>query len=364
MFIPGLNPVADAINRAKEAVAPVTSPVKERFDNAFDKVKSGVGAVSEVAEAATDGDGARPLNAEEINAARQVFGDSIDYDKVQINESSPPAIANKHVPGNDKSRPFAVGNTIYYPSEIDLNNPIEHSTFLHEVTHVWQFQSTKGAGTTVEGAWLATKNQREVYRLDNVDIDPSNSETFHNLDIEQQAEIVRGHYLLSEHEALTIEKGNLEKVVGNSYVGADQQNNARSRIAEIDSDLSIIRNHGRFDDLSTHKDTPIDPATGDHIGFTASDLEPFVDEIRGTRPREGIAAEGDEAFDEISGELLRGNPIGAQREYIEGTVEIGREVGEVVLQESGEAIIAGTEKAEETFSDIKDLVTGRRFPFG
>jgi len=362
LFIPGLNPVADAINRAKEAVAPVTSPIKERFDNAFDKVKSGVNAVAEIGEAATN-EGPRPLNAEEIAVAKEYFGESIDYDRVQINESSAISVGNKHLNENGRSRPFVIGNTINYPREIDLNDPVQRSTFLHEVTHVWQFQSTKGVGTTVEGGVLALQDQGEVYRLDNVDIDPNNPEAFHDLSIEKQAEIVRGHFLLSEHENLEAERDNLNKVVGNPFVGADQQNNARSRIAEIDSDIDKIEGHGRFKELSSHKDTPLD-SRGKHIGFTASDLDPFIKEINDTRPREGIAAEASEAFDEITGEALGGDQVGAYLETAEGVVEVGREVGKVALEETGETIIAGAEKADETFSDIKDLVTGRRFPFG
>jgi len=355
LLFSGLSKITDAISDVKDAVAPVTRPVGDAFNAAVDRARSTAGSaaniaadVSSVVGAALDGDGARPLSAKEEAIAREYFGDSIDYDRVQINESSALAVGNKHFPGNDSSRPFVAGNTINFPSEINLDDPIERSTFLHEVTHVWQFQSTRGIGTTIEGIQLGSQDQREVYRLDNVDIDPSNLEAFHDLNIEKQAEIVRGHFLLSEHDRLT-------KLESDPSLSPAELSDVRSRIARIEG-------HGRFKDLSDHKDSPKD-ASGDPIGFTASDLDPFIDEIQSTRPRDGIAAERDEAIDEIVDKVLGGNPVGAAVETVEGGLEVGREVGEAAYDQAAE-VAGGARDAVENFGEEITRRIVPRPPFG
>ncbi|MEN9579032.1 MAG: hypothetical protein RJA70_2041 [Pseudomonadota bacterium] len=70
----------------------------------------------------------RRLGADELQRARSVFGDSIDYSRVQIKEGDAGAFSL-----ND--RPFALGDTIYMTSTND------DGTLIHELTHVWQHQN-------------------------------------------------------------------------------------------------------------------------------------------------------------------------------------------------------------------------------
>lgn len=85
----------------------------------------------------------RSLTEEEIAAAREVFGDSIDYDAVRIKEGD----AGLFSLPND--RPFVFGNTIYLKERAVLRDFSEGSEaylaakglFIHEMMHVWQYQN-------------------------------------------------------------------------------------------------------------------------------------------------------------------------------------------------------------------------------
>ncbi|MEM9627570.1 MAG: hypothetical protein AAGA21_15130 [Pseudomonadota bacterium] len=336
MFFPIGNPIVDKINEVRDAVVPVTKPIGDAFGAAVDRARDVGNAVGEAGRSVVDKveskaigaaeaagkvglaaliDGERGLTDDEQELAKQYFGDSIDYDRVVINEYSVPATANEYF-GNENPRPFAAGNTVHFPNGIDFSDPKQRSTFLHEMTHVWQFQSSKGASTTFEGLAL-TRQGNDAYRLDNVDIDPSNPESFHDLTIEQQAEIVRGHYLLSIGEPV----------------------------------------HSRYRELAEHKDSPIG-SDGKPQGFTAADLDPFIQEIQTFRPREGIGAEVDEFVDETAGDLLAGDLTGATLEVAEGGLEVGREVGEAAAGEVVDTAGDGVDFLE----NARDELTRRLFP--
>ena len=341
MMFPGVNAISDAISAVREAAAPVGAA----FDAAVDGVRgAGEAAVDRTKNAAGDvittvapivgaaaHDGARPLTQEERELASDYFGDSIDLDRVVINESSAAAVANQYFPGNSSSRPFVVGNTVNYAGEINLNDPIERSTFLHELTHVWQFQNTEGVNVQIQGVQLATDPSSYV-------IDTSllgDVDNFQDFNIEQQAETVRGHFLLTRHAEL---EGEL-----NGPRTPEQR-------AAIQQEIDQIERQRLFQNL-------------DGAGITAADLEPFLDEVRSFAPREGVVAEANEALDEIAHSLtIEGEgPLGVGLEIAEGGAEVTREVGEIVLEETGDAIVEGVHAVDDIASDAKDLITGRGF---
>ena len=170
MVFPGGNPIIDAVNSVGDAVSTVTKPVSDAFGAAVDRARGTGGEIvdgtASVAGAAFDGDGARSLNAEEEAIAREYFGDSIDYSQVTINESSALVEINGLHPDNSSGRPFVAGNTIHFDHELDLNHPADRGTFLHEMTHVWQFQSTRGLDTTREGDRAIHAGRRLQARYD------------------------------------------------------------------------------------------------------------------------------------------------------------------------------------------------------
>jgi len=315
MNIPGLGRIP---NIADNLLGPIIPP---------DRLISGAVDAIKIGEAALDS-GSRPLSEEERDIAEEYFGDSIDLDRVTINESSALSEANQHFPGNSGSRPFVVGNTINYPDDIDLSDPGERGTFIHELVHVWQFQNTEGVNVQIQGAQLASNPE-------NYEIDTSLLNDVENFpeefNIEQQAEIVRGYYLLQRVDELEAEKFALY---------SDPVADRSEQIEAIDEEIAQIKNIGLYDDLNDN-------------GITTAKLEPFIEKIQDYTPREGVVAELNEAADEFleSG----GNPV----EIAEGGLEVGREVGEAALEETGNAIVDGVQAADDFIDDVK-----RFNPFG
>ncbi len=332
--------------KAKAAWEGANEQINEKKDIARDVVND-----PKVQEATRD-DGKRRLTGEERELAEEYFGDSIDLDKVRVNNSSALVPANRHLPENEREdgskpengRPFVLGNTINFSRELDLSDPDDAALFVHELTHVWQFQSTLGIQTTIEGINqpsydLVKKDDDGNLILDDKGKpDASQLETASSIqefNIEQQGEITRGHFLLSRHEELT---GLLEGPRSPEERGA------------IQAELKDIENNSLYDELRS-------------AGVTSGDLDRYITEIKDTSPREGVIAEGDEAAyeivdaggegideslregleagEEITEELQEGDVIGASGEVLEGAAEVGREVVEGTFDTTGE-IVEGT----------------------
>lgn|GEM_PF-1877534 len=81
---------------------------------------------------------ARPLTPTERQYLEAVYGDSINFDKVQIKEGDS-GLLNSINPG----LAFAMGNTIYISSDyISTHTPQQvQQTLVHEMMHVWQNQN-------------------------------------------------------------------------------------------------------------------------------------------------------------------------------------------------------------------------------
>jgi hypothetical protein len=116
----------------------------------------------------------RNLSVTEKLLLRNIFKDSINYDKVQI------ATTNVGAEG----RPYTFANTIRIPPHTDFNT----QTLVHEATHVWQYQ-TKGSGYISDSAWhqLVDKSAYSVTLI------PRQSLSAYTA--EQQAVIVEGYYV-------------------------------------------------------------------------------------------------------------------------------------------------------------------------
>lgn len=89
----------------------------------------------------------RLLLADEVEAARRVFGDSIDYSRVRIKEGDAGAFSFNE-------RPFAMGDTLY------MKSTRSHATLIHELTHVWQHQN---GGTDYMSEALASQLLQGAY---------------------------------------------------------------------------------------------------------------------------------------------------------------------------------------------------------
>ena len=129
----------------------------------------------------------RPLTPGEIELARSVFGDAIDYPKVRM-------VRRKWWPFQPQSVAMAPMGNIHFHPHSDLwsddfaKEPLHRQgLFIHELTHVWQSQ-TRGR------FYLPLMRHpfcRYAYQLED-------GRQFDRYGLEQQAEIVR-HRFLADH---------------------------------------------------------------------------------------------------------------------------------------------------------------------
>ena len=125
----------------------------------------------------------RPLTPRELAIARPIFGSSIVYDAIRV------------VKGYFANAPTTLGNHV----RISLESRFDDATLVHELTHVWQYQ-THGTGyisnsmcAQIAGA-IGTGSRNAAY-----EIHPSDLRTVRSLmelSAERQARTVE-HYFVS-----------------------------------------------------------------------------------------------------------------------------------------------------------------------
>ena len=127
----------------------------------------------------------RHLTPGEIELARSIFGDAIDYSRVML-------VSGKWWPLQPRNSAMApMGNIYFHPdgggwSEDFSREPLSaQGFFIHELTHVWQAQA-KGRFYLL---LMRHPFCRYGYTL-------KVGKAFHDYGIEQQAEIVRHAFLL------------------------------------------------------------------------------------------------------------------------------------------------------------------------
>ena len=123
----------------------------------------------------------RKLTRGEIELARSVFGDSIDYSEVSV-------FLKKYYPLHPKSVAMAPNGNIYlHPKgslyRDDFSQSNLKSLFIHEMTHVWQHQQD------VNVVFRGIFNRKYDYTLE-----PGMN--FSDFNIEQQGDIVSDYYRL------------------------------------------------------------------------------------------------------------------------------------------------------------------------
>jgi hypothetical protein len=127
----------------------------------------------------------RVLSREEITLARSVFGDGLDYARIRF------------IPSEGRGVDWrVVGNTIREPAGFTIENGQMAHTFIHELTHVWQYQHFGSSyislslfanlcGIIAEG----DRNAAYEYRI-------VPGQSFFEYTVEQQAMIVQ-HYFIA-----------------------------------------------------------------------------------------------------------------------------------------------------------------------
>jgi hypothetical protein len=133
----------------------------------------------------------RSLTAGEIDLARSIFADAIDYPKVRL-------IEGKWWPFHPRHSAMApTGNIWFHPdgggwSDDFSKEPLsQQGFFIHELTHVWQAQ---------KGGALYLPLMRHPFCRYSYRLEPG--KPFASYGIEQQAEIVRHRFLADRGAAV------------------------------------------------------------------------------------------------------------------------------------------------------------------
>jgi len=291
---------------------------KNKINEAKNKISQGVNWIFEKGEVAGGvvldiitnplEDTQRGLSEEEVTGLQEIFGDSIRWDEVVINDSSLMADINSNFNESGNSRPFVLGATI------NSDGPISERELVHEMMHVYQFNKYGW-----EYLLMVANNNSYDYEYSTLEtIANDNTLAGRRLEqfgLEQQGEIVADYYELTQFkpgDTVTLRDG-------------------------------TVVSEANIDDLM---DT----------------YEPYIQEIQETTPREGVHKEIDElgeeliqetgeAGQEIFEEIKEGDLPGTAYEIGEAGVELAWETGEGTIEitrEAGEDIIDWTgDRAEE-----------------
>jgi hypothetical protein len=127
----------------------------------------------------------RPLNKWEIDLAKSVFGNTINYQRVRIDEYSFVG---------PKQRRFC------YVSFYSINSwgPMQNSVLIHEITHIWQFE--KMGSVYIPKALLAQQTA-EGYNYGGVKALRTGREmgkSFLSFNFEQQGDIISDYFRIRE----------------------------------------------------------------------------------------------------------------------------------------------------------------------
>ena len=134
----------------------------------------------------------RPLTEKETEWAASVFGDSIAYRKVRIVTVDDDSFVSRYILRNMPA--VVIGNRIYFsinPDGTCCYNPEvpgHANTFIHEMTHVYQYQKTHGWRYAI----IALKEHRSLSNPYSFALDPLKK--FKDYGIEQQAMIVQTYF--------------------------------------------------------------------------------------------------------------------------------------------------------------------------
>ncbi len=144
-------------------------------------------AVAEVYETLLDFTkfNSRPLHAWEKKLARSIFGKSINYGRVRIDEY---ALAGP--------RQFRFCYVSFY--SINSWGKMDNSLLLHELAHVWQYQKL---GIVYIPRALAAQRSPQAYDYGGaraLEMARANGRSFRDFNLEQQAEIVADYYRIRE----------------------------------------------------------------------------------------------------------------------------------------------------------------------
>lgn len=132
----------------------------------------------------------RPLTSGEVALAKSVFGDSVDYSTVKISDG-------KFVGFHPEGTAMAPNGNLYmygcYHADYSQQSVMTQSLFIHEMTHVWQYQN-KILAPIAEAVKLNIKHKFNYTAAYNYTLDGKKDLLDYNM--EQQASIVQDYFML------------------------------------------------------------------------------------------------------------------------------------------------------------------------
>lgn len=139
----------------------------------------------------------RRLTPGEVDLAKTVFGDSIDYSAVRVHDHRlmPPGL-------QEKTCAMALGNELSFPGDThnaDFSQESDirkQSVFIHEMTHVWQHQN-KVVSLPVAWAKEMLRHKFDYAKSYPYALDAAKDLTDYRF--EQQAAIVQDYFLLKRY---------------------------------------------------------------------------------------------------------------------------------------------------------------------
>lgn len=181
--------MAKTAGTEKAAKTSVWQKTKNLFSDAFSAVKTWLTNAKTWLHDKIMGKG-RPLTAEEIEAMKPVFGDSVDYSKVRIVTGANMGLWGRILTSGNAAVTW--GKTIYFPNGADGKSQYSLDTkaywLAHEMTHEYQYQKY-GWGYVPSSVWgQLTKGQAFYeYQLEG-------GKGFRKYNVEQQADLVAHYY--------------------------------------------------------------------------------------------------------------------------------------------------------------------------
>jgi hypothetical protein len=136
----------------------------------------------------------RALTKGEIELAKTVFGNSVDYSKVRLYHRHYPILGI----GHDDNTAVTPDGNMYYPTAIYENDFSKgnRGLFMHEMTHVWQKQH--GRDPQLEGIGLGISSFGNYASAYEFKLDPKKD--FKDYNIEQQGRLIERYFSYKERQ--------------------------------------------------------------------------------------------------------------------------------------------------------------------
>jgi len=171
----------------------------------------------------------RPLTRDEVALARSVFGASLDYSRLRL------------IP-TDILEYRPVGNAMRIPKDFTITDEYMAQTFIHELTHIWQYQH---AGTSYISISLGTQlaaSLRRGHRNFAYEYQINPGQSFFDFTPEQQGLIVENYFvMLRDQTAIAADPRTLAEFDSNHFGanGFPSRLSATERQAEISRELPM-----------------------------------------------------------------------------------------------------------------------------